>query len=326
MIEPGREFSVFLPIVAAGQTFADIRTVPTLAITLGVPVVPVGWLEAAAASLAVTIGMAVLLSRRKAIAQTTLVGAWWWSAAALAAWSGVEVAAAFSAAHGGIRAFEPLRLAAMSLGFCPVVALIGAKRPQHRAWGFVVLSLWAILSLPAAELFLLHRGQRLDIGAARGGLLWVLILLGPISFAATRYWLASLLFSAGQVLAFSPHLAVIHRRLLLNSELAGLCLCAAAIAAAWLVSRRTTAAANEYDRLWLDFRDTYGLLWGLRVQERINAAAQQSGWNLQLTWGGFRDAASDRPLTAIDPVAEAGFRATFRGLLRRFVSHAWLNE
>ena len=98
------------------------------------------------------------------------------------------------------------------------------------------------------------------------------------------------------------------------------------MAVAWLVSRRETAAANRYDRLWLDFRDSLGMLWALRVQERINAAARQHGWNLELAWSGFRSGAGDAQLTAIDRAIEAGLRTTFRGLLRRFVSGSWIGE
>ena len=86
-------------IVAIGQTFADIPTVPTLAISSGVTVMPIamsfpsGAMDTAAAAVALLGGLAVLLSKRAAIRQTTLVGAWWWTAMALVAWSGVELAA-----------------------------------------------------------------------------------------------------------------------------------------------------------------------------------------------------------------------------------------
>jgi hypothetical protein len=299
--------------------------VPTLAITLGVTVVPPGWDRAIGVLFALVVGLAVLLSRRRAIGQTTLAGAWWWSVAALAAWSGVELAAAAFGPSIRGALIDSLRLAAMALSFCPIVAVVGAKRPQHGAWNFVVFSLWAVVALPAAEAIFL-RGHRLNVGAAWSWFLWILILLGPINFAATRYWLASWLVAAGQVIALSSQLAVVRRRLLPESELAGLVLCVAGVVVAWLASRRVTAAANSYDRVWLDFRDTFGMLWGLRVQERINAAARQHDWDLELTWGGFRNHTSNAPLAAIDKAVEPMLRTTFKGLLRRFVSNRWISE
>src|SRR5262245_36353456 len=283
------------------------------------------WAMAAAAGLALGVGLVVLLSRRRAIGQTTLVGGWWWSVAAIAAWSLTEIWAALGEIAGGSVSFAPLRFAAMTLSFCPIVAVVGAKRPQDRAWHFVVLALWGIVALPAAETFFMHRGQRLDLGVIRSWFLWILILLGPINVLATRYGFASLLVALGQTVALSPYLALVHRRLMSHGEILGLGICVLGMVATWLQSRRITAAATAYDRLWLDFRDTLGMLWALRVQERVNSAAQQYGWNLELGWNGFRSATGAR-LTAIDPAVEPALRTTLRGLLRRFVSGPWIAE
>jgi len=283
-------------------------------------------------TLTLAIGVLVLLSRRRAIGQTTLIAAWWWTLAALVAWSLIEVAALVAPAASTLW-LSPLRLAAVALSFCPVVALIGAKRPQHAAWNFVVLSLWGIVALPAAEAFFLNRGQRIEMGDARGWFLWILILLAPINFVPTRYWLASLLVAAGQILVLSPHLPLLRHVLVSfgvgqSTALSYLALatCVSGLLAAWAFSRYDRGAANAYDRLWLDFRDTFGLFWSLRVQERINAASQQHGWNLELAWSGFRQRSDSAPLASIDAAIEPTLRTTFKGLLRRFVSNTWIGE
>jgi len=279
-------------IVAIGQTFADIPTVLPLAISSGVTVMPIavsfpaGAIDGAAACAALVVGLAVLLNRRAAVGRTTLVGAWWWTALALVAWSGVELVAALGFFEPSVIA--PLRLAAITLSFCPVVALLGAKRPQHVAWNFVVLSLWAIVALPAVENLLLHRGREVAMGDARGWFLWLLVLLGPVNFVPTRFWLSSLLLAGGQVTALSPYLPLLHREFVPESGTVGLLLAAAALISAWLISRQAARGASAYDRAWLDFRDSFGLLWGLRVQERVNAVAKQENWGLELTWSGFR--------------------------------------
>ncbi len=317
-------------IVAIRQTFADIPTVPELAISIGVPVMPIaatfpaGAIGAAAEAAALACGLAVLAAARRATSRTTLVGPWSWAVAAVAAWSGAELAAS-------LRVFElsvigPLRLAAMTVSFCPVVALLGAKRPQHVAWNFVVLSLWAITALPAAENLFLHRGREVAMGDARGCFLWLLILLGPINFVPTRYWLPSLLLAGGQVVALSPYLPLVRCELVPEPGVVGLLLATASLVIARLVSRKSARGASAYDRLWLDFRDAFGLLWALRVQERLNALARQENWGVELTWAGFRISNNSEPLAEIPQAIEPGLRTSLEGLLRRFVSNEWIEE
>jgi len=285
---------------------------------------PVEWTKAAGLTVALAVGLAVLLSRRRAIGQTTLVSAWWWTLGALTCWHGLEIAAALGLVDRGWRG--PLRLAAAALSFCPLMALIGAKRPQHRAWDFVVASLWAILALPAAEGYFLHRGPRVEVGEIRSWFLWVLILLGPVNFLPTRYWLGSLLLAASQLAVFAPSLALVRRPIFPQAETIGALLSVAALAAAWLASCQTTPAMHRMNRLWLDFRDTFGLFWALRVQERINAAAQQRGWNLELGWSGFCARRAAARLDDVERSTESELRTVFKGLLRRFVSTRWIAE
>jgi hypothetical protein len=279
--------------------------------------------------LTLAIGLAVLLSTRRAIFQTTLAAAWWWTLAALAAWSSIEIVAANAGAAATGPSFAAFHFAALALSFCPIVALIGAKRPQHAAWNFVVLALWCIVALPAAEAIFSH--GRVLIGFFRGLFLGALILLLPVNFVPTRYWPAALLVAAGQTLGLSPQLHVVGQsavlpyvRLIAPPTAVGLLLCSLGLFTAWALSRGQRKTALALDLLWLDFRDSLGLFWSLRVQERINALTKQHGWDLELAWSGFRRKSSNEPLPSIEPSIERTLRISFKGLLRRFVSSAWI--
>ena len=89
-----------------------------------------------------------------------------------------------------------LRLIAATSSFCPIMALLGAKRPQDRGWQFIVAALWGILSLPSVQ-WLLFGGVR-EIHPAQLGFLAVLVGVGVVNGAATRYWPSSLLYGCGQ--------------------------------------------------------------------------------------------------------------------------------
>jgi len=155
--------------------------------------------------------------------------------------------------------------------------------------------------------------------------LWALSLLGVVSYLPTRYWLAVVLLFAGQIIALAPHLFFIRQTLARQPALVGLLLAAAALVVAWIVSQKRGPSVNNYDSAWRDFRDTFGLFWALRVQERLNAAAKQYDWDLELGWNGFRHASTGAALTGIDSGIEPALRSTFKGLLRRFVSNEWID-
>jgi hypothetical protein len=277
------------------------------------------WRETAAAIAAALGAGSILLglwNYRTALAETTLVSAGWWSAAATAVIAGVELSkAAFPLAEAWL---APLRFCAAALAFCPFVAVLGAKRPQHLAWNFVVLALWGIVSLSAFTALAMQRNDRFVLGDARAWLLWVLILMGLVNYLPTGNRLAALLVALGQIILFAPHLPLLRGINWLANLPAGpslgLFVFAVALAAARL---RSKAGADPFDQLWFDFRDLFGLLWGLRLQERVNAASTAAKWDVELSWNGF-------PGKGIPAQHRDALRQAMTGLLRRFVSHEWI--
>src|SRR5438128_1643920 len=107
-----------------GQAFADIRSMLALTVVIRVSLMlvsvtlPISWIDAAAAGAGVIVGLTVLLARRRAVEQTTLVSASWWAVAALLAWYGAELAAGCSLATSSTTA--ALHYGAVTLSFCPV--------------------------------------------------------------------------------------------------------------------------------------------------------------------------------------------------------------
>jgi hypothetical protein len=94
-------------------------------------------------------------------------------------------------------------------------------------------------------------------------------------------------------------------------DLAGRWLLASAPWTGWLACRGPRPA-SEFDALWRDYRDRFGLVWGLRAREQFNRAAVHAGWAVCLHWSGLRPARAGAP---DDPGPAL---AALRAILKRF--------
>lgn len=267
-----------------------------------------------------------ILGRR--LVGTTLIAPWCWAGGSLACLCATEAWLCFQPAaiwHGH------LRYAAAATSFWPLMALLGAKRPQDRGWQFVVLSLWGILLLPSGEGLLYAPRTPFELAPAWSVFVYGLLGLGVINSVPTGRWPVALATNVGRLLLLAPSLP--GARLWTEGHPAtcaiggtGLFACSLLLDA---VLRSRHAAAQPLDRVWLDFRDAYGLLWGLRVAERFNASARQLNWGRQLRWRGFAD---DPHTPAVAPSAQTAaetaalVRQNFEVLLRRFVSSEWIES
>jgi len=272
------------------------------------------------------IGLAVIWHTRRHIEGWTLSPAWAWASLMFI---GVTLAE-FAIVRLTLDYGEPpiwsgaLRFAVACLSFCPPMAILGARRPQHQAWGFIVLSLWVILALPALETALLQPDQPLEIHDARSWFLILLIAIGCINHLPTRFGVSAVLFGLGQVALFSPHLPMwgdflLVRTQLSESDLGTLCVTAgmfliviAALLALVLSlkKRNRTGQIDHLDLLWLTYRDGYGAVWSLRVMERMHAI---DSLDATLGWRGFQPSPAEWSTETRAAVA-----TSFRGLLRKF--------
>lgn len=283
----------------------------------------------AALAMAATLPAAVILLRAWwTVRESTLVIPWAWSVGCFALVAATSTYAALVPASERGTSFVAMQFAAASGTLCPIVALVGAKRPQHSAWSFVVLALWLVLALPAAEVICLHPGQQLEINSIRSWFLWGLLAAELSAFVLTRYSLSMLLLVSGQIVWLSEWLPLLPRFSSLAElrEVTGLVLATSAVVGAWVISLRPARTSNQLDRLWFDFRDSFGLFWALKLAERVNDAGKQAGWDFDLGWGGFRTKADFAPLDQLSPETATALRNSLQGLLRRFVSAEWISE
>jgi hypothetical protein len=310
-------------LISCNVWFRVLLIVPTLvmaiAATGGDAASLAGWAVLASAAIATL--LLALATRR--LAATTLLGPAVWALIACWGVAGVELALVFGEdVRPSIAA--ALRYAAALLVFCPPLAALGAKRPQHAAWQLVVVSLWAVLSLPALEVLLIRPQQALDVGGLRAWFPPVLVLLGLANWLGTRYWPSALLAAAAQAAVLIPYFPLFRYALGPWGVMAALLFACLAILLVLLGLPRRRGAPTALNRVWLDFRDAFGVLWSLRLAEQFNATARSMGWNLRIEWDGFHAADESGDPAHLPAEVDTIVRQNLKNLLRRFVSPTWL--
>lgn len=239
--------------------------------------------------------------------------------------------------------YMAMRFLAAATTFLPMMALLGAKRPQHIAWQLIVVTLWLTLVWPAIESLARDREFALNEQPLRSGFVAVLLIVQWSNWLPTRYAPAVTLLTAAQVLLVWPQLPWVgeltaeQRQSLWNGGAIVLGLVPFAI---WWCDRRGfrhSAKMLPDERLWRAFRDAFGVVWGLRVQERVNEVARLQHWPVELDWAGLVPRADNTssaaktlpaPIAPIpsefSPAQRAAIDQAWRTILRRFVSVSWI--
>lgn len=278
------------------------------------------------ASLPPVLVTALLLVRAgKAVRGTTLWAPCVWAAIAQAA----NAAAALVSGDGTAFAWAPsLRYLAAATTLAPVVALLGGKRPQNRAWQFIVAALLIVLAMPV-----LHGAGRTDVPEPHALMRWLMaaiLLVGVCNYLPTRFAAAALLVGAAQVVLLARHLPLPAFLRLDAAPLSiALWLAMSAVIAATVVSRLSwPRGVGDADRAWAVFRHCYGAAWSVRVAERFHVAMRRADCPIRLNKKGFTDADGaafdDRSWAALPEEQRRRAERTLRALLLRFVSESWI--
>jgi len=235
---------------------------------------------------------------------TTLRHALVWACIAWVTW----VLAFFLADFYSENAGRVARYVALCLTSCAAVAVLGARRPGVTAWNFVVLAQLAVMLLPLAEGLGDVRLDPLRLVFLGGSL-----VVGFLNYLPTRLAAAMVVAAIGcglelAILQATPEVGTLLERVVVI----GRCLLAASPWIALVVVRALPLPPAQFDRLWIGFRDRFGLVWGQRVREQFNRAVVHAGWPVVLRWRGLR------AFGLIDETQRAAITAALRALLKRF--------
>ncbi len=216
-----------------------------------------------------------------------------------------------------------LHYLAATLLLAPLIDILGARNPGHRAWPwFVVCPMVLVLQWPVISHLMSEQATtqfELPIPAMIGFLL--VLVMGAGNYFGTGNT-GTCFFGAIGIVLFvfpvTPWFSWPGNGLLLGSSV---CLTISALLAEGRIKSDEQSAGHI--RLWLDFRDTYGLVWARRVMDRINQFGDREEWDVVMTLDGFQSTVDDTPLNAKThhrPIE------ILRWVLRRFASDEFLNQ
>ena len=231
-----------------------------------------------------------------------------------------------------------MRLVVVSLSVCPAMSLLGAKRPQHGVWQFIVASLAFILVLPVGRSTIVLPGSMPSVHILASVFMVVLIFVGWMNFIATRRGISATLITYAQLVFLTPFLPGLMSMYPYGDGGISMLDCSAVIAAAsgtllpvlqaCCIQRQHMKQPDQNGALrcvidppFLAFRETFGAAWALRIAERFNQLAVSRQWPCKLSFRGLDDSQGDGNA----PWCRDADRA-FMALMRRFVSPRWLRR
>jgi hypothetical protein len=259
---------------------------------------------------------------------TALTSAWRWlmlgMTAWLAAWSATILFPLCPAAIA-----DQMWYAVALLMVCPAIAVLGARRPGTRIWTwFVLVPLLLVLGWPALTAWD-SRLQVAPLDITKPAIIayGLVLVMGTGNYFRTRFSLSAFCLLVALVLLVLPFSSAAPAPIADRdrSRVWATLSLAAALATALHSGRRTLVAATPLDRVWIDFRDSFGIVWANRAMDRINAAAANEHWPVRLELDGFRPlehTAGRTPRTDVEQHIEH----TMRWLLRRFVDAEWIDQ
>jgi hypothetical protein len=197
---------------------------------------------------------------------------------------------------------------ALAMTGCAGMAVLGARRPGVMAWNFVVAGLLIVLLLPLAEGW-----GELRLSPVRLIFLAMTLAVVPFNYLATRMSVAALVLVTGcglELTGLSSHAGIGSAAAPDWLAGAGGPLVALSPWIAWGLMKTKASPASEFNALWLDFRDRFGVTWSLRMREQFNRAAANAGWQARLGWSGLHGPPEE--------MVQPDQLQTLRALLKRF--------
>lgn len=234
------------------------------------------------------------------------------------------------------------------LALCPPIAVLGSRRPGTRVWAwFILFPMLLALCWPIIALRLQgseFRGLLLEIPQLLA--FGLVLVMGVGNYCGTKYTMSAMLYGVA-LLAMVGACSTFAWPALGPRSATRFWATVAMVVSILVASRAERPTGNtRFDHVWFDFFDSFGIVWGRRIQDRINFVAQKEHWPVRLELDGFITTETCRnaerlPESAVDSrnkhfqcgnvphldsQVEDRIDHTLRWLLRRFVDPAWIDQ
>ena len=275
------------------------------------------------------ITIVILLCWYQSARQTALAFVWWWALAAALCWGGFSTAyLMIDQSHWVTGWADQACYFSAILILCPFIAILGARRPVANVWSlFVVGPLILVLSWPLLVTWMNGSSQEpLQIQPPMLLGFVVVILMAIGNYFGTRFTLPVLMMGAAVILLVVPLTPAAPQ--FFPTKTAGrfwadglLSLAAIFTVASWKL--RASMQQQPLDRLWVGFRDCFGIVWAKRVLDRMNQVAVTKQWPVRLELHGFVWNKQVTPNESIK--TRIDIEQNLRWILKRFVNQTWID-
>lgn len=219
---------------------------------------------------------------------------------------------------------DHLWYASAVIALCPPISVLGSRRPGSRVWNsFIMLPMLLALGWPVITLAFQGSELRgLQLETPQLVAFCLVLVMGVGNYVGTGFTLPAVIYGAS-VVALAVSMSLIAPSFLANRESTHFW-STVFLGFSILMASRTVSppAPNRFDTVWLDFFDTFGIVWGRRIQDRVNFVLQKEKLPVKLDLQGF--VWNDE--LAANAEAEARIEHALRWLLRRFVDRSWIDK
>ena len=175
------------------------------------------------------------------------------------------------------------------LCLCPPIAVLGSRRPGTRVWAwFILLPMLLALGWPVATLWLQGSELRgLQLETPQVVAFCLILIMGVGYYCGTRLTIPALLYGVATAALVVSSSTVSPGWLSDRPGTRFWCTVLMLLAIGLTKTSIRTSAATKFDCLWFELFDIFGIVWGRRIQDRVNFIAKQEGLPIRLELDGF---------------------------------------